>query len=324
MERQLNQMVRLVDDLLDVSRITTGKLAIKRSRVALQPIVQNAIESIGPFIEQRKHRLSIHMPERPVFLDADAMRLSQVFSNLLNNSAKYTNPGGNIGFSTYVEQGQIVIKVVDDGIGIPSQILPDIFKMFTQADYSLERVNAGLGVGLTLAKRLIELHGGTIEAHSEGVDRGSTFIVRLPAASDEPQNHGEKQGGDAAGTNERYRILLADDNVDFATSLATLLRAMDHEVLITHNGLDALAAAPGFDPEFAFLDIGLPGLNGYALARRLRDLPATHDCVLVAVTGWGQEKDRQLAQQAGFDHHMVKPVEPGKIQAILQKAWRVA
>jgi signal transduction histidine kinase/ActR/RegA family two-component response regulator len=319
MERQLRQMVRLVDDLLDVSRITTGKLAIREERVELQPLVQSAVELNLPLLEQRRHQLVVQVPDQPVWLDADPTRLSQVFSNLLNNAAKYTEPGGRIDFSAALEEGQVVIRVTDSGIGIRADMLSEIFEMFTQADYSLERINAGLGVGLTLARKLIELHGGTIQAQSAGQGLGSTFIVRLPQAAPLPAH--SRPDSDTVGDrpDQLYRILLADDNVDFATSLATLLRALGHEVRITHNGADALAAAPDFNPEFAFLDIGLPGINGYELARRLRLLPAIRNCVLVAVTGWGQDKDKRLAQQAGFDHHMVKPVDPARIIALLRQ-----
>jgi len=317
MERQLKQMVRLVDDLLDVSRITTGKLAVKKERVELQAIMRSAVESAGSFIEKCGHMLRTDMPVAPVYLDGDPVRLAQVFSNLLNNAAKYTNHGGHIVFAAALEQNRITVKVNDDGIGIAKEMLPRIFDMFTQADYSLERSHAGLGVGLSLSKRLIELHGGKIEACSEGVGRGSTFIVQLPAALRSGPSTDRQTGSSISPAAERHRILLADDNVDFATSMGTLLSAMGHDVRVTHDGAAALEVAAGFEPEFAFLDIGLPKLNGYELARRLREHPSTAGTVLVAVTGWGQEKDRALARQAGFDHHLVKPVEFAQIQAVL-------
>lgn len=317
MERQLKQMVRLVDDLLDVSRITTGKLAIRKERVELQTVMRSAMESVAPFIEKCGHVLSSDMPAEPVFLDADPVRLAQVFSNLLNNAAKYTNRGGHLMFSAKLEQGGIAVRVCDNGIGISAEMLSKIFDMFTQADYSLERSHAGLGVGLTLSRRLVELHGGTIEAHSEGEGKGSMFIVRLPARLETAREPEAYRGSKAAQEAVRHRILLADDNVDFATSMGALLSAMGHQVLVTHDGAAALEAAPGFEPDFAFLDIGLPKLNGYELARRLRQRPATADIVLVAVTGWGQDKDRALAREAGFDHHLVKPVAFAQIQAVL-------
>nr|WP_314628157.1 ATP-binding protein [uncultured Noviherbaspirillum sp.] len=323
MERQLRQMVRLVDDLLDVSRITTGKLMVRRSPVQLQQVIRSAVELAEPFSKSRGHTLEVDLPAEPVWLEADATRLSQVFSNLLNNAAKYTNAGGAIRLDARVVGSSVAVRVIDNGIGLSPAMLGRVFDMFTQVDYSLERSNAGLGVGLTLARRLVELHDGKLEAFSDGPDKGSTFVATLPlaaaaatppASSTEPESVPER----------KFRILLADDNVDFSASLATLLRREGHELLVAEDGLRALEAAPAFQPDFAFLDIGLPGLNGYALARALRANPATSDTVLVAVTGWGQERDRQLAQEAGFDHHLVKPVEPARIREVLAREWRAA
>ena len=321
MERQLRQMVRLVDDLLDVSRITTGKLMVRRSPVQLQQVIRSAVELADPFIKSRGHTLEVTLPEAPVWLEADATRLSQVFSNLLNNAAKYTNSGGAIRLDATVVGNSVAVRVIDNGIGLSPAMLSRVFDMFTQVDYSLERSNAGLGVGLTLARRLVELHDGKLEAYSDGPDHGSTFTATLPlAASGPPQD--SHQAEPEVVPDRRFRILLADDNVDFSSSLATLLRSLGHELLVAEDGLRALEAAPSFQPDFAFLDIGLPGLNGYALARALRANPATRATVMVAVTGWGQERDRQLAQDAGFDHHLVKPVEPAKIREVLARRWR--
>jgi CheY-like chemotaxis protein len=321
MERQLRQMVRLVDDLLDVSRITTGKLMVRRSPVQLQQVIRSAVELADPFIKSRGHTLEVTLPEAPVWLEADATRLSQVFSNLLNNAAKYTNSGGAIRLDAMVVGNSVAVRVIDNGIGLSPAMLSRVFDMFTQVDYSLERSNAGLGVGLTLARRLVELHDGKLEAYSDGPDHGSTFTATLPlAASGPPQD--SKQAEPEMVPDRRFRILLADDNVDFSSSLATLLRSLGHELLVAEDGLRALEAAPSFQPDFAFLDIGLPGLNGYALARALRANPATSATVIVAVTGWAQERDRQLAQDAGFDHHLVKPVEPAKIREVLARRWR--
>jgi signal transduction histidine kinase len=252
MERQLKQMVRLVDDLLDVSRITTGKLAIKKERVELQAVMRSAMESSMSFIEKCGHTLKTEMPSAPVYLNADPVRLAQVFSNLLNNAAKYTNRGGHIVFEAGLEQDRIVVKVRDNGIGLSAEMLPRIFDMFTQADYSLERSHAGLGVGLSLSRRLVELHGGTIEAHSEGADRGSTFIVRLQAELRTMPSTKERAGNAAQHSAAQHRILLADDNVDFATSMGALLSAMGHEVRVTHDGAAALEMAAGFKPELSF------------------------------------------------------------------------
>jgi signal transduction histidine kinase/CheY-like chemotaxis protein len=315
MERQLRQMVRLVDDLLDVSRINTGKLAIKMGRVELKAVVNDALEVVRSYIELHGHELIIDLPDRPVFLHGDATRLAQILSNLLNNAAKYTNRGGRVTLEAHVEDRTLVLAVSDTGIGLAPEMLDQVFEMFVQVDSTLERTNAGLGVGLSLARRLVELHGGTIAAQSAGVGQGSTFTVRLPIVVDpEPPT---KPTPAAFISAETYRILLADDNVDFVNSIGALLSAMGHSVVITHNGPDALTAAARFCPDYAFLDIGLPQMSGYDLARGIRKLACGPETVLVAVTGWGQEKDRQLAFEAGFDHHMVKPVRFEQIEEIL-------
>jgi len=315
MERQLRQMVRLVDDLLDVSRINTGKFAIKMGRVELKAVVNDALEVVRSYIELHGHELVIALPDRPVFLHGDATRLAQILSNLLNNAAKYTNRGGRVSLSARVEDRNLVVAVTDNGIGIAPDMLQHVFDMFVQVDSTLERTNAGLGVGLSLARRLVELHGGTIEARSGGIGRGSEFVVKLPivVAPELPA----KTTPAAFMSTETYRILLADDNVDFVNSIGALLSAMGHSVVITHNGPDALTAAARFCPDYAFLDIGLPQMSGYDLARGIRRLNCGAITMLIAVTGWGQEKDRQLAFEAGFDHHMVKPVRFEQIEEIL-------
>ncbi|MES2016880.1 MAG: ATP-binding protein [Pseudomonadota bacterium] len=315
MERQLRQMVRLVDDLLDVSRINTGKFAIKMGRVELKAVVNDALEVVRSYIELHGHELVIDLPDRPVFLHGDGTRLAQILSNLLNNAAKYTNRGGRVRLHVRVEDRNLILNVADNGIGIAPDMLNQVFEMFVQVDSTLERTNAGLGVGLSLARRLVELHGGSIVAHSAGISRGSEFVVRLPivVAAEKPA----KSMPVALMTSETFRILLADDNVDFVNSIGALLSAMGHSVVITHNGPDALTAAARFCPDYAFLDIGLPQMSGYDLARGIRRLNCGQMTVLIAVTGWGQEKDRQLAFEAGFDHHMVKPVRFEQIEEIL-------
>ena len=315
MERQLRQMVRLVDDLLDVSRINTGKFTIKSGRVELKAVVNDALEVVRPYIELHGHDLVIDLPDRPVFLNGDATRLAQILSNLLNNAAKYTNRGGRVGLKAAVDDRTLALVVSDTGIGIAPDMLDTVFEMFVQVDSTLERSNAGLGVGLSLARKLVELHGGTIEAHSAGIGHGSQFVVRLPIVVD-PELPAKPTPASFISA-ENYRILLADDNVDFVSSIGALLTAMGHSVVITHNGADALAAAKRFCPDYAFLDIGLPQMSGYDLARGIRDLSCCTMTVMVAVTGWGQEKDRQLAFEAGFDHHMVKPVRFEQIEEIL-------
>jgi signal transduction histidine kinase/CheY-like chemotaxis protein len=315
MERQLRQMVRLVDDLLDVSRINTGKFAIKTGRVELKAVVNDALEVVRPYVELHGHELVIDLPDRPVFLHGDATRLAQILSNLLNNAAKYTNRGGRVSLKATVDDRSLVMVVADTGIGLAPDMLDTVFEMFVQVDSTLERSNAGLGVGLSLARKLVELHGGTIEAHSAGLGHGSQFVVRLPIVV-EPELPAKPTPASFISA-ETYRILLADDNVDFVNSIGALLTAMGHSVVITHNGPDALAAAKRFCPDYAFLDIGLPQMSGYDLARHMRQLSCCAMTMMIAVTGWGQEKDRQLAFEAGFDHHMVKPVRFEQIEEIL-------
>jgi two-component system, sensor histidine kinase len=314
MERQVSQMVRLVDDLLDVSRITTGKLEIRPVRVDLQSVVRNAVETAKPFIDQQGHALELRLPPEPLPVEADSTRLAQVFSNLLHNAAKYTERGGRIELSAEREHGDAVIRVRDNGIGIDAQVLPSIFNMFVQADRRLERPQAGLGVGLSLARTLVELHGGRLSAHSDGLGRGSEFTVRIPLAA-VADTRELPMASRAQSRGNRHRVLLADDNVDFITTMATLLSAEGHDVRVAHDGVEALEVAREFEPQFAFLDIGMPRMNGYDVARGLRSTIA--NCMLIAVTGWGQEEDRRLAREAGFDRHLVKPVDPGQIEAIL-------
>jgi signal transduction histidine kinase len=317
MERQLNQMVRLVDDLLDVSRITTGKLVIRKSVTDLQSALRDAVETARPVIEQRRHELVQQMPAEPISVEGDRTRLSQVFSNLLNNAAKYTEPGGRIVLSLEKDGYEAVVRVRDNGIGLEPQSLSSIFDMFVQVDRSLERAQAGLGVGLTLAKRLITLHGGTIAAKSGGGGKGSEFEVRLPLAGATLPDI-DPARLDAEMASQGRRILIADDNVDFANSLGALLSGRGHEVRVVYDGADALATAARFNPDFAFLDIGMPKVHGYEVARRLREQPGTSECVLVAVTGWGQADDRERAREAGFDRHLVKPADPADIETILK------
>ena len=319
MDRQLRQLVRLVDDLLDVSRITTGKMILRKERIDLHRIIQSAADAAAPLIEQRHHQLVVALPPEPVYLDADVVRLTQVFINLLFNAAKFTDSGGRITLAGERRDGHIVVTVSDTGIGIASGMLNTIFELFSQADLSLERPYAGLGVGLTLARHLAELHGGTVHAHSEGLGRGSQFIVELPVAAEAlPESAAAAPSAPAAAGFSRLRVLLVDDNVDFVDSMAALLRSMGHEVRVAYDGEAGLQMAAAFAADAMFLDIGLPKLNGYDLARQLRQMPATRDALLVAVTGWGQEEDKQRAREAGFAHHIVKPADFHQIIAILE------
>jgi len=316
MQRQLAQMVRLVDDLLDVSRITTGKLAVRKEPLELQSVLRDAVEIVRPFIDARRHRFDCVLPDEPILVEGDRTRLAQVFSNLLNNAAKYTDPGGQILLSAAREGSDAVVRVRDNGVGLAPESLEHIFDMFVQVDRTLERSQAGLGVGLTLARRLVQLHEGVIEAHSDGTGRGSEFVVRIPLSYARIADVARAAEPARAGTGRR--ILLADDNIDFAASLGDLLSAQGHDVRIAHDGAEALRTAEAFHPEVAFVDIGMPKVHGYEVARRMRAAPGTARTLLVAVTGWGQENDRKRAREAGFDRHLVKPVDPGEIEAILE------
>jgi signal transduction histidine kinase len=315
MERQLKQMVRLVDDLLDVSRINTGKLAIRREPVQLHAVVGDALELVRPYLTALGHELEVALPPPPVCVHGDGTRLAQVLSNLLNNAAKYTDRGGKLALLAELDGGSLRIRVRDNGIGLAPHMLGEIFEMFVQADTSLERSTAGLGVGLSLARKLVELHGGSLAAASAGLGQGSEFIVTLPLMAPPPA--AATLAPQAEGRRQRHRILLVDDNADFVDGIGILLSAAGHTVRVCHGGHEALDAAADFAPDFAFLDIGLPQLNGYDLARALRQLPGLRNTVLVAVTGWGQQKDRQLAFEAGFQAHLVKPVGLEQFLAIL-------
>ena len=318
-DRQVLQMVRLVDDLLEVSRITTGKLRLRRERVELRKVASAALEAVEPIIRDRRHTLVVTLPPPGLTIEADPTRLSQVFLNLLNNAAKFTEPGGKIDFALEVRNGELMARVTDDGVGIAPDMIEPIFEMFAQADRSLERTTMGLGVGLSLSRRLMELHGGTIEAESGGAGRGASFIVRMPAAGAEISIHSIDAASRIAPVdgNGRPAILVVDDNEDFALTLARLLRARGYQVRVEHDGLAGLAAAERLHPDVAFIDLGMPKLNGYDLARRMRANPATAGAMLIAVTGWGQEEDRARTEQAGFDGHLVKPIDPASVLNLL-------
>ncbi|HEX5788687.1 MAG TPA: ATP-binding protein [Woeseiaceae bacterium] len=319
-ERQLSHMVRLIEDLLDVSRISQGKLTIHREQVDLALVLRNAIDTVRPLLEAKDQQLIAGLPQTPVYLQGDAVRLSQVFSNLLNNASKYTADGGRIGIATAIADGRAEVTVSDNGRGITPATLDVMFEMFVQDASADQRGQAGLGVGLALAKRLVEMHGGEIRAASEGCGKGSTFTVTMPvdvAAALPAAEEGKRR--EFAGR-ERYRILLVDDNVDFATTMAMLLRNLGHEVAVAHDAPEALAAAVPFRPDFAFLDIGLPTMDGYELARKLSDTLAhsqARNVKLVAISGWGQKEDRRRADAAGFGWYLVKPVDLDSIRAIL-------
>jgi signal transduction histidine kinase len=318
-ERQVQQMVRLIDDLLDLSRISRGKIELRRERIDLAAAVQSAVETSRPLIEQSGHALTLSLPAEPVFVDADVTRLAQVFANLLNNAAKYTQRGGgDIRLSVEPLGREVAVSVRDNGVGIPAPMLPQVFEMFTQVDRSLERTQGGLGIGLSIVKRLVEMHGGTVEAHSEGRGQGSEFVVRLPALTPAAEEPGPRSDGEEpAGAPVRRRILVADDNVDAAASLAMMLEFMGNEVRTAHDGVAAVEAAAAFRPDVILLDIGMPRLNGYDACRRIREQPWGRGIAIAALTGWGQEEDKRQSREAGFDHHLVKPVEPAALERLL-------
>jgi CheY-like chemotaxis protein len=319
MQRQLEQMVRLVDDLLDVSRITRGKLELRRQSVPLSAVIADAVETSKPMIDHFGHTLTVSLPPQPVIIDADRTRLAQVFSNLLNNSAKYMDRGGHIRLTGELQGDQVVVSVSDSGIGIEPGKLTSIFEMFAQVDDSLKRAQGGLGIGLTLVKRLVEMHGGEITARSEGLGRGAEFIVRLPIAAEAsaPQPADHEPMSVVAGS--PLRILIVDDNRDNADSLAMLLQMLGNDTRTAYDGEAGVLAAREFRPEVMLLDIGLPKLNGYEACRQIRELSGGAEIVLVAVTGWGQEDDRRCSREAGFDHHLVKPVKPQDLTELLSE-----
>jgi PAS domain S-box-containing protein len=315
-DRQVRQMTRLVDDLLDVSRITTGKIELRKERIELSAAVRIALEASRPLIERGQHLLTVRMAPEPLWLDADLARLAQVLSNLLNNAAKYTRPGGHIWLAAERRDGHALVRVRDNGMGIPPPMLRRIFDMFTQIGGTTDHSQGGLGIGLTLVKRLVELHGGQVEARSEGANKGSEFVMKLPLSAE--QGAGEGAALQAANTVrvEPRRILVVDDNRDAAESLSMLLHARGHDVRVAYDGLEAVGAAIAFLPDVVLLDIGLPKLYGYDAARRIRD--ARGDKVLlIAVTGWGQDEDRRRSKAAGFDHHLTKPVDPEAISRLI-------
>ncbi len=315
MERQLGQLVHLVDDLLDLSRISRGKIELRKERVELAKIVQHAVETSRPAIDSAGHDLSITVPSVPIYVDADMTRLAQVFSNLLNNAAKYTERGGRVRLSVVRQGGEAVVSVRDNGLGIPAHMLPNVFDMFTQVDRNLERSQGGLGIGLSIVKRLVEMHGGSVDVKSDGHSMGSEFIVHLPVVLSVV--HSQNDHGEPTQPSSRCRILVADDNRDAAMSLAMMLNLMGNDAKTAHDGLEALDVAAAFRPELILLDIGMPRLNGYDTARQIREQPWGKSIVLVALTGWGQEEDRRKSQDAGFDFHMVKPIEPAALEKLL-------
>ena len=317
-ERQSSHMALLLDDLLDMSRISRGQLRLRKAVVALSAVVDPAIEAARPQIDARQHRLEVALPPGPIALEADALRLSQVISNLLNNAAKYTDPGGRIELRVRDEAGTLVVSVRDDGIGLDAEIVPRLFEMYAQSQAALERAEGGFGIGLPLVKGLVELHGGTISAHSAGPGQGSEFTVRLPGAV-RALNEAPLAAGVIVKSTAHKRILVVDDNVDAGESLKMLLQLDGHEVGLAHDGEQAVAVVGKSAPDVVFMDIGMPRLNGYEAARRIRELPAAQAVKLVALTGWGQPGDRERAARAGFDMHLTKPVAHDALRELLHR-----
>jgi PAS domain S-box-containing protein len=315
--RQVQHMSLLLDDLLDVSRITRGTLELRRQPTELAAIVDAAVETARPAIDAKRHALAVEIPRSPVRFAADPLRLAQVLSNLLTNAAKYTDPEGSIRLSAAAVNGALSITVSDSGIGIPPEDIAGVFAMFSQVKSTRDRSEGGLGIGLALAKGLVELHGGTLEARSRGVGFGSEFIVRIPLTSPDAPQPGAALIRGALARSMR-RVLIADDNRDAAESLAMLLRMDGHEVTVAYDGPQALALLAQAQPEVALLDIGMPGLNGYEVAQRIRQSPLGRHVKLIAVTGWGQDRDKAQAHQAGFDHHFTKPVDPTRLSELLR------
>jgi PAS domain S-box-containing protein len=319
-DRQTEHMTRLVEDLLDVARITRGTIELRKERVDIATVLTGAVESSSTLIEKARHQLRVTPPAEPLYVDGDPTRLTQVVTNLLDNAAKYTDPGGRIWLSAEREGDEVAIRVRDTGIGIAPDVLPHIFDMFTQAGMSLERSHGGLGVGLGLVDRLVKLHGGQVSAASAGPGAGSEFTIRLPVAGKPRKPTGDVTVKAQSDGRSRCRILVVDDNVDSVDSLAMLLRMMGHEVDAANDGEEGLKVAAKVRPHVAILDIGLPKMNGYDLAKLMRAEPWGRDLVLVALTGWGQEEHRQRSADSGFDHHLTKPVDLEALQQILAAA----
>jgi CheY-like chemotaxis protein/two-component sensor histidine kinase len=310
-------MTNLLDDLLDVSRISRDKLILRTERLELAAAIDQAVEIARPLIDARDHALTLELPPEPIMLDGDPTRLAQIFSNLLTNAAKYSEKGKPIRLNASRRGSEVVVSVKDDGIGIIAENLPRVFEMFSQIQTALNRSHGGLGIGLALVRKLVEMHGGSISAYSDGLNRGSEFIVRLPVAdafipeATNPAAHGK------SAQMQKHRILVADDLHDNAESMKMLLAVMGHEVRTAHDGAQAVQVAEEFRPGVVLLDIGMPKLNGYEACRRIREQPWGKDMILIALTGWGQDEDKRRTQAAGFNHHLVKPVNTATLINLL-------
>jgi PAS domain S-box-containing protein len=316
MERQVRQLVRLTDDLLDVSRITRNRIELRRERLDLRHAIRSAIETIEPLSDAAGHVVTVNVPDGPLWVDADLTRLAQAFANLLNNAVKYTDRGGCITLTASADAGDAIVTLTDTGIGIPAASLPSIFDMFVQIEPTASRARSGLGIGLALAKRLIELHGGRIEARSDGAGTGTTFVIRLPIAATEHREQPQPAPLRAAAG---CCVLVAEDIPDAAEMMRLMIECMGHQVVVAADGVQAVELAEKFHPQIALLDIGMPRMDGYEAARRIRGALGRR-VVLVALTGWGQEQDQRRAYAAGFDHHVTKPAEPGALESLIASA----
>ncbi len=315
MERQVNHLVRLVDDLLETSRISRGTFVLRKERVEVAAIVRNALETSEPLIQAGKHELRVALPNEPLWVEGDPVRLAQIIANLLNNAAKYTDDGGHIAVQVRRLDGDVAITVTDDGVGIAPDQLPRMFEMFSRGDRASGRAQGGLGIGLALARRLAEMHGGRLDAHSDGPGKGSEFTVRLPLAAN--QRPDATTDGDVQVAIPQKRILVVDDNRDAGDSLGMILNFLGADVRVVEDGQAALHALESYDPSVILLDIGMPGMDGYEVARTIRARFPQRRPTIVALTGWGQDEDRRRAQDAGFDHHLIKPAEIAALQALL-------
>ena len=317
MERQVNHMVRLVDDLLEVSRITRGKIELRKETVELASVVRSAVETSRPLIEAAGHQLAVAIPPEPLTVEGDPVRLAQAIANLLNNAAKYTEAGGQIWLTVRREGERAAVSVRDTGEGIPADQLPRVFDLFMQVDHGAGRTQGGLGIGLALVKSLVEMHGGSVHAHSEGRGRGSEFLVHLPLVARGSPASVPRMATEASTVLAARRVLVVDDNRDAAQSLGMLLQLLGADVHVVYNGPDALQALAAYKPAVVLLDIGMPGMDGHEVARRIRQQAGFQDVTLIALTGWGQVEDRQRSQAAGFDYHLIKPADVSTLQTLL-------
>ncbi|MDB5478897.1 MAG: luxQ 2 [Alphaproteobacteria bacterium] len=316
-ERQVKHMIHLVDDLMDVSRINQGKIELRKERVTLKSVIDHAIETASPLLQQRSQSFIADLPQEDIWLDADAARISQIFSNLLNNASKYTDPGGNVEITVRIEEAFTIIEVKDNGIGIPPDKLSDIFGMFAQVDSSLERSHGGLGIGLTLVKSLVEMHGGEISAYSDGPQKGSVFSVRLPIIIKQQERDIQITSDIKEVSGQSLRILVVDDNEASAKTLGWMVELSGHEAKLAHDGPSAIEIARTFKPDIVLLDIGLPGMSGYEVCKAMRIEPLLEKSIFIAQTGWGQPEHRQRSQEAGFHHHLVKPIDMNILKKLL-------